>query len=186
MAIYKLKQTSFADNAFESAQNIIPAANVVHNLGSPEFQWKELYLSGNTINLGGAQLKTNPTSGAITFIPAPTEENPSPKATVVSATGTIATVDTTEGSIDENDVANVAANVSSVFTDIEATGNITANVFIGDGGLLSNITGVTAETVTGVLTAGDQIVIDSNGLITANVVTSTAVPLPHPFLLAGM
>ena len=34
--------------------NIIPSANVTYNLGSPTAQWKDLYLSGNTIYLGGA------------------------------------------------------------------------------------------------------------------------------------
>ena len=36
--------------------NVVPSANVTYNLGSPTAQWKDLYLSGNTIYFGGAQL----------------------------------------------------------------------------------------------------------------------------------
>lgn len=32
--------------------NVVPSANVTYNLGSSEFRWKDLYLSGNTIYLG--------------------------------------------------------------------------------------------------------------------------------------
>lgn len=36
--------------------NILPSANVTYNLGSPTAQWKDLYLSGSTIYIGGATL----------------------------------------------------------------------------------------------------------------------------------
>jgi hypothetical protein len=36
--------------------NIIPSANVTYNLGSETAQWKDLYLSGNTIYLGGTAI----------------------------------------------------------------------------------------------------------------------------------
>lgn len=36
--------------------NVIPSANVTYNLGSPSAQWKDLYLSGSTIYIGGAQI----------------------------------------------------------------------------------------------------------------------------------
>ncbi len=34
--------------------NILPAANVTYDLGSGDFRWRDLYLSGNSIDLGGA------------------------------------------------------------------------------------------------------------------------------------
>ena len=43
--------------------NLIPSANVTYSLGSPTAQWKDLYLSGNTIFLGGASLSV--ANGAI-------------------------------------------------------------------------------------------------------------------------
>ena len=36
--------------------NLIPSANVTYNLGSEAAQWKDLYLSGSTIYIGGATL----------------------------------------------------------------------------------------------------------------------------------
>ena len=36
--------------------NIIPSANVTYSLGSITNQWKDLYVSGNTIYIGGSQL----------------------------------------------------------------------------------------------------------------------------------
>lgn len=43
--------------------NILPSANVTYSLGSPTNQWKDLYLSGSTIYIGGAQLSV--ANGAI-------------------------------------------------------------------------------------------------------------------------
>ena len=43
--------------------NVIPSANVTYSLGSPTAQWKDLYLSGSTIYIGGAQLSV--ANGAI-------------------------------------------------------------------------------------------------------------------------
>jgi peptidoglycan hydrolase CwlO-like protein len=39
--------------------NIVPSANVTYNLGSPTAQWKDLYLSGSTIYIGGATLSVS-------------------------------------------------------------------------------------------------------------------------------
>lgn len=39
--------------------NLIPSANVTYSLGSPTEQWKDLYLSGSTIYLGGAELSVS-------------------------------------------------------------------------------------------------------------------------------
>jgi len=41
------------------AGNIIPSANVTYDLGSANYRWKDLYLSGNTINLGSTTLSTD-------------------------------------------------------------------------------------------------------------------------------
>lgn len=111
-------------------QNIIPAANVTYNLGSPEFQWKDLYLSGSTINLGGAQLKTDG-SGAIALIPSPTVDNPNPKATIVSPTGAISAVETTGGEVDSNTISEAALTSSDAL--ITNSNTITSNVSVVSG-----------------------------------------------------
>ena len=41
----------------EITGNLVPAANVTYSLGSPTAAWDSLYVAGNTIYLGGLQLK---------------------------------------------------------------------------------------------------------------------------------
>ena len=46
--------TGIQANLTAVASNIIPAANVTYDLGTSALRWRDLYLSGNSINLGGA------------------------------------------------------------------------------------------------------------------------------------
>ena len=39
--------------------NIVPASNIVYDLGSTTLRWRDLYLSGNTIDLGGTAIKSS-------------------------------------------------------------------------------------------------------------------------------
>jgi hypothetical protein len=39
--------------------NLLPNANVTYDLGSTDYRWRDLYLSGNSIYLGNAQLQAN-------------------------------------------------------------------------------------------------------------------------------
>jgi hypothetical protein len=39
--------------------HIIPTANIAYDLGSPSLRFRDLYLSGNTLNLGGVQLSSS-------------------------------------------------------------------------------------------------------------------------------
>ena len=45
--------------------NLLPSANVTYDLGSASAQWKDLYLSGNTIYLGGAVVSYDGSTVAI-------------------------------------------------------------------------------------------------------------------------
>lgn len=49
------------------AQNVLPEVDITYDLGSPAKRWRDLYLSGNTIYLGGETLSTDATTGAISF-----------------------------------------------------------------------------------------------------------------------
>jgi hypothetical protein len=42
-----------------TVQHVIPSANVTYDLGTPTARFRDVYLSGNTINLGGAQVSAN-------------------------------------------------------------------------------------------------------------------------------
>jgi hypothetical protein len=110
-------------NTYISA-NLIPSSNVTYNLGSPTQRFQSLYLSGNTIDLGGATIKTDVTSGAIAFVPLPTTTNPNPVATVVSPAGTITTVVTTGG--------NIAAGALSTASNSASAGGNVGNLTVGN------------------------------------------------------
>jgi len=116
-------QTSIASGADLSsvAQDIIPSADVTYDLGSSSYRWRDLYLSGNTINLGGATIKTDAASGAIALIPEPTEANPNPSGMVVSPSGGITVVATTGGEVSGNAIANAAASPTAAPVPIDIT-----------------------------------------------------------------
>lgn len=43
------------------ASNIVPSANNTYDLGTTELRWRDLFLSGTTINLGGATISSDGT-----------------------------------------------------------------------------------------------------------------------------
>jgi len=110
--------------------NIVPTANVTYNLGNSTNRFKDLFLSGNTIDLGGAQIKTDVTSGAIAFVPPATVAEPNPTALVISSTGGISTATTTNGVLTANAI-NVAAATGTLssprYITMHTTGNISAS-----------------------------------------------------------
>jgi hypothetical protein len=61
----RLAKSSEVANLQFVTTNIVPSANVTFDLGSPERRWRDLYLSGNTINLGG--FKIGGETGAVVF-----------------------------------------------------------------------------------------------------------------------
>ena len=106
--------------------NVLPSANVTYNLGSPSQRWKDLWLSGNTIDLAGAVIKTDPATGAVAIIPNPTEANPNPSGVVISPAGTVSTVTTTAG-VPAVGSISTSSNVASVSsTSTFANANITS------------------------------------------------------------
>jgi len=67
-----------------SAGHIIPSEDVTYDLGSSSYRFRDLYLSGNTIDLGGATISydgTNLHMGAIKMDPSGTGANMMPSGT---------------------------------------------------------------------------------------------------------
>jgi len=110
-------------------QDIIPAANATYSLGNATNRWANLFLVGNTIDLGGAQIKADASSGAIALIPAATANVPNPTALVISVTGAVNTVETAGGEISGNAIAN-AASVTPPVT--EMFNQLSGNYVIGN------------------------------------------------------
>lgn len=132
--------------------NILPSANITYDLGSATYRWRDIFLSGNTINLGGASIKTDASSGAIALIPPSTVDNPNPTGVVITPVGSITTVTTTGGEISGNALANAsntaATSQTTTFGNIVVSGNITSSSgnFIGNGALLSGLPASYANT----------------------------------------
>ena len=132
--------------------NILPSANITYDLGSATYRWRDIFLSGNTINLGGASIKTDASSGAIALIPPSTVDNPNPTGVVITPVGSITTVTTTGGEISGNALANAsntaATSQTTTFGNIVVSGNITSSSgnFIGNGALLTGLPASYANT----------------------------------------
>ena len=117
--------------------NIIPNANVTYNLGNNTNRFKDLWLSGNTIELGGANIKADGSNVTIT--------------TALGGSFTINGTQNANSGYIVNGTSNVLVSPSSNVT-ISAQGN--ANVFTVTGNGV-NITGTLAAgdtTITGNLT----------------------------------
>jgi len=52
-----------ADGTASLDYHLLPTTNVAQDLGSPTLRWRDLYLSGNTFNLGGSKISSTPSGG---------------------------------------------------------------------------------------------------------------------------
>lgn len=147
--------------------NLVPSANITYSLGTTTQRFKDLFLSGTTIDLGGATIKTDADSGAIALIPLPTTENPNPTGIVVSPAGTISTVETSGGTVSGNAISSSANN--AVTTGTTTFGNVVVNDNLTAANLTanSNVTATKITTTTGVFWSNG--VAFSSGLSTAQV-----------------
>ena len=85
--------------------HLIPDTDITYDLGSSDFRFRDLFVSGSTIDLGGAKISQDASSGTIALVAAPTVDNPNPSALVVTSSGSTVAVDTTGGDVDFDDVA---------------------------------------------------------------------------------
>jgi hypothetical protein len=111
--------------------NIIPAANVTYDLGSNTQRFNKLWLAGNTIDLGGALIQTNDTTGAVAVVPKVTANVPNPVATIIGPTGQITTAVTTGGTVTQANfttaVTSTTSNIGNLYVsnDVTIGGNVT-------------------------------------------------------------
>ena len=115
------------------AGNINPAANVTYNLGNASYRWNNLFLAGNTIDLGGAVIQatsnaivfTNPEGGNFT-VEGNTATN---TAAIINGTSNVA-IDIANGNVTFGVNGTNNAVVISDST-ISGPNNITSNYFTG-------------------------------------------------------
>ena len=102
--------------------NLLPTQSRTFDLGSRTNKFRSLFLSGNTIDLDGTVIKSEATTGAISFSAAPTATNPDPIALVISPVGGLTPVQTINGIISEESIQRAVANSTTylAFTGADA------------------------------------------------------------------
>ena len=156
------------------AGDILPNANVTYNLGSPTQRWKDLYISGNTIDLNGSTITsdangitlTNPLGGSYTVIGAGASNTASivngnsslvvnPNSNVsVSITGTSNVIVVSVDGLLVNGNGNITGNLVTGGT-IVANANITGANLITSNGIYANTANITANLTSGNASLGN-------------------------------
>lgn len=156
--------------------NLIPSSDLVYDLGSIDNRWRDLYLSGNTIDLGGTAIKT--VGGSVTFTDS---ENPQISRSISVAEiaiGTGANLVTLTSSA-TGIVANVGGVVSEAIGATGATGpagttgvdGATGATGIGTAGAtgLTGATGAPGPAGTGGSGSGANVTVSNTAPISANI-----------------
>ena len=120
--------------------NLIPTANIAYDLGNATNQWKDLWLSGNTIHLGNTVIK-NTGGNTIGFFgpngttPATIDSASIDTTTIANGTSGVAVV-TSGGSIRSNVAGATVQTISTtgvaVTGVVSASGNVTGNYLLGN------------------------------------------------------
>jgi len=130
--------------------SIVPAANITYDLGSSTLRWKDLYLSGSTINLGGQTLSD--TAGALTLSNTTIND-------VLTVSGNTTLGDAT------SDVLTVTARLAS---NLVPSANVTHT--LGTNALrFSDV--FSGNLVTGTLTVDTDATINGNLVVSGSLVT---------------
>lgn len=173
-------------------QNIIPAANVTFNLGSPTARFKDLYLSGSTLDLNGVQLsatgdelRANTFNAAVSFVSAGL--NVLDQANTARGQANVAYAqansardqantarDQANTARDQANSAYVQANAASSSSNSSAN---TVRVSANSGSTLSGKQLNFVNTSTAVITVSDAA--DGNANITVNVIGGGAIALAY-------
>jgi hypothetical protein len=152
-----------AGNAIVVSGNIVPSANVTYNLGTTTNRFKDLYLSGSTIYLGGAIITTdganvtisNPSGGSLNISGTSSGSSDSAFKTV-SISGTTTSTNTTTGALTVAGGAGIAG-----------TTNVGGNLNVLS---YTNITGIT--NIGGNVNASSSLNVTQNAAVTGDVSTS--------------
>jgi hypothetical protein len=123
--VYNASSQLFSTKPIGSATPVtgsfVPTSTESYDIGTANNRFRSIYLSGNTINMGGMQFKTDANTGSVSFAPAPTNDYPNPIAILVTPTGGFAPIQTVGGEIPTS--ANIRSIVSNTSTYIQFTGN---------------------------------------------------------------
>jgi hypothetical protein len=124
-------------NLSSVSNDIIPSANVTYSLGNATNQWKELWVSGNTIYLGGLPLSKN-ANGNITY--------DDQELIAQSNTGNTNISNLTSEDANITNLTSEDANITNIVSDSISSQNIIGAFIAGDG---SNITNISYNNIIG-------------------------------------
>jgi hypothetical protein len=99
---------------------LLPTSTRAFDLGSRTQRFRSLYLSGNTIDLDGTQVKADGANGTIAFSAPPTDDFPNPIAIVITPQGGFAPVQTVGGEIPPS--TNIQSIIANTTTYLQFTG----------------------------------------------------------------
>jgi hypothetical protein len=162
--------------------NLLPAANVIYDLGSATQAWNDLYLSGNTVYLNNATITSNATALTFTnqaggsFVLAGTGQAGS---NAISNGNSNVNIATANGNVTIAAAGNTTMTVTGTGVNVAGTLNATG-VITGNGSGLSALTGanvtgtVPLSSVAGTVSTAAQPNITSLGTLTGLSVVGVA------------
>jgi hypothetical protein len=145
--------------------NLLPSANITYNLGSPTQRWNEIFLAGNTIDIGGATISADLETGSL-VLRGPTGAEfiltgSSPTDSfgifgLIEAGNTEPSISTTTGALTVAGGAGIGGNlhVGEIF---KATGNVEGGNIVTAGRVTA-----TGNVVGGNITTSGQIIATGN------------------------
>ena len=167
----------FTNNTFTG--DLIPDSDEAYDLGSVSYRWKDLHLSGNTINLGSIRLKDS--GGDLVVIDS--DNNKISLALSLSTNNTaILSLDSSTGSFVFNDSDIARTDINEVFhqgvtvvngatVDSATITNLANTQLIGSQATITNITNTQLT--------GSQATLDSADVTTLNTTTGTITNLTN-------
>ena len=163
---------TFAGNI--NSGHIIPTANVTYDLGSPTQRFRTLYISGNTIDMGGALITTS--GGQVVFTSSLGGIATGVFANVTANSGAAST-STTTGALIITGGAGISGNLyvggnlvvtgTTTFNNIETVTTTEYVNTINATNLYASTIGNTGATLTGTLSTAAQTNITSVGTLTS-------------------
>lgn len=164
--------------------HVLPTANVTYDLGNAGLRWRDLYLSGNTINLGGMQLKNE---GGVfkammgNVVGKLQADDPIDNADVVTLgylTSQLSSLDSSIITSDDSSISIVDDGVSAGNIVIAVDGSNVATIGNNAITVERNVTvngNITATNLTGTLVTAAQPNITSVGNLTALTVSGNLI-----------
>jgi hypothetical protein len=111
--------TVLTSNSATFSGHLMPTANITYDLGNSSMRWRDLWLSGTTINLGGAVIQTDTDTGAVAIIPKPTNDTPNPMAVILSAMGGVTAAQSVNGVLGAPAIAAAARSNNAMAVPID-------------------------------------------------------------------